>query len=282
MKLTIEEPVEPFRGLLFEERGFAMVMKAVTTDFSILEQLGLDRPPVGVKFEFFKPESVKPLETPLAMCEMIREAQNRTEPFYMDKDNENCMGKGAMGMMHGGEPGWAAAGLIGERMGIFKDAGSNMRCMQHYKLFNEGAVNYVVFAQLPSLTFEPDLMLFTGTIDQMELILRAMSYSTGAMYESKSTPVFQCSWLFSYPQLTGKVNFVVMGTGHGTTARDVYERGEVVVSVPSPWFPVILKNLKEMEIVPEAWAMGRDGWLEKEEGIYGKLVSDTIEAGFKA
>lgn len=259
-----------------------MVMKDVTTDFSILEQLGFDRPPVGVKFEFFKPETVARLDTPLALCGMIREAQCRKEPFYMDKDNENCMGKGAMGMTEGGEPSWAVAGLIGERMRIFKDAGANMRCMEHYTLFKQGAVNYVVFAQLPSLTFEPDLMIFTGTMDQVGVILRAMSYSTGAPFESISTPVFQCSWLFSYPQLTGKVNFVTMGSGHGTTAREIYDRGEVVVSVPSSWFPIILQNLREMELVPEAWAIGKEAWLEVEEGIYGKIVSDTLEAGFKA
>ena len=52
-----------------------------------------------------------------------------------------------------------------------------------------------------------------------------------------------------------------------------------MVSVPATYFPTILAGLKEMDLVPEAWAMGREKWLEVEEGIYGKIVSDTAEAG---
>lgn len=244
-------------------------------DFSVLESLGFDRQPVGVKFEFFKPKTIERLDKELALCEMVAEAQKRPEPFYMDKDNENCMGKGALGMMEGGEPGWAAAGLIGEYMSIFKDAGANSRCMRNYTLFNQGAVNYVVFARLDCLDFEPDLLIFNGTMAQCEPILRAMSYSTGQMYESKSTPVFACSWIFSYPHLEGKVNFVPMDLGHGSTARKAWEPGTSMVTVPSTWFPVILENLRIMDIVPHAWTLSKEEWLEEEEGIYARIIADA-------
>lgn len=251
-----------------------MAIQPKTHDFSILGRIGFDREPVGVKFEYFKPKTIHRLEKPMAMCEMVREAQERDAPFYMDKDNENCMGKGAMGMMDD-DPSWAAAGLIGERMGIFSDAGANMRCMQHYTTFGKGAVRYVVFARLSVLDFEPDLLIFTGPMEQCEVVLRAMSYSTGAMYESRATPVFQCSWLYSYPQLTGKVNYLVMGTGHGTTAREAYEPGSILVSVPLPWLSTILENLVRMGGTPHAWAVGREAWLEEEEGIYRRLIEDS-------
>lgn len=244
-------------------------------DFSVLKEFDFEYAPIGVKFEYLKPEGIERLDVELAMCEMVREAQKRNTAFYMDKDNENCMGKGAMGMMEG-DPGWAAAGLIGERMSIFANAGSNMRCMTHYTTFKNGAVNYVVFANLEVLDFEPDLLIFTGSMAQCEPILRAMAYSTGEMYESKSTPVFQCSWLYAYPMLTGKVNFLVMGTGHGTTAREAYEPGSIMVAVPSNWFPVILKNLSVMEKVPHAWEIGREAWLKEEEKIYDNLIADAI------
>ena len=256
-----------------------MAIKPLTTDFSIIDSIGFDLPPVGVKFEFFKPEGYEPLDIQLAMCEMPREAQKRGTAFYMTKDNENCMGKGAMGMMDEPGPSWAGAGLIGERMGIFRDAGTNMRCMTHYTVFGPKSVNYVLFAPLPVLDFEPDMLIFTGDITQSGTILRAMSYGTGEPFESKATAVFQCAWMFPYPYLQNKVNYITLGTGHGTTARETYERGEVMVSVPAPYFPIILDSLKEMDIVPEAWAMGREKWLEVEEGIYGKIISDTAEAG---
>ena len=130
------------------------------------------------------------------------------------------------------------------------------------------------------MEFEPDLLVFTGDMDEIGIILRAMSWSTGEMFETKATPVFQCSWMFSYPVMTNKVNYIPLGTGHGTTARERYGKGEVVCSVPDAWFATILGNLREMEVVPSAWAMGRDAWLEAEEGIYAKIVSDAREAGF--
>ena len=201
-----------------------MAMKPRTTNFSALSKINFEFEPVGVKFEYFKPEGIEPLETPMAMCEMPREAQKRDTAFYMDRSNENCMGKGAMGMMSE-DPSWAAAGLIGERMDIFRDA-------------------------------------------------------TGEMFESKATPVFQCSWLFSYPVTTNKVNYIHMGMGHGTTARRCYRNGELLCSVPRPWFGTILESLNEMPLVPEAWEMTLEEWLAVEEGIYGKIISDAQEAGW--
>lgn len=251
-----------------------MAIRPLSHDFSPFEQLGFDDEPVGVKFEYLLPKTILRLSEPMAMCEMVREAQTRDTPFYMDESNEDCMGRGAMGMMPD-DPSWAEAGLIGERMGIFSDAGANMRFMRHYTTFSRGAVRYVVFARLSALEFEPDLLIFSGPMSQCEVILRAMAYSTGEMFESKATPVFQCSWLYSYPQLTGKVNYLVMGTGHGTTARETYEPGSILVSVPSPWFPIILENLGRMERVPHAWEIGRKAWLKEEGAIYENLIHDS-------
>ncbi len=256
-----------------------MAMTPRTTDFSALSKLAFEYEPVGVKFEYFRPQGIEALDTPLAMCEMPREAQKREAPFYMDRSNENCMGKGAMGMM-GDEPSWAAAGLIGERMGIFRDASANRNCMTHYTVMHPGSVNYIVFSKLSVMDFEPDLVVFTGEIDTIGTIMRAMSYATGEVFESKATPVFQCSWMFSYPVTSNKVNYIPLGTGHGTTARRCYQKNELICSVPRPWFPTILESLKEMPLVPEAWEMSREEWLEAEEGIYGKIISDAQEAGW--
>lgn len=256
-----------------------MAMKPRTTDFSALSKINFEFEPVGVKFEYFKPEGIEPLETPMAMCEMPREAQKRDTAFYMDRSNENCMGKGAMGMMSE-DPSWAAAGLIGERMDIFRDATANRNCLTHYTVMRPSAVNYIVFAKLSVVDFEPDLLIFSGEIDTVGTIMRAMSYATGEMFESKSTPVFQCSWLFSYPVTTNKVNYIPIGMGHGTTARRCYRKGELLCSVPRPWFGTILESLNEMPLVPGAWEMTREEWLEVEEGIYGKIISDAQEAGW--
>lgn len=250
-----------------------MAFKPLETDFSPIEKVGFDRPPVGVKFDFYKPEGIEKLQEPTALCEMIRTAQNSDAPFYMDKTNEDCFGRGALGMMGKDNPGWAEAGLIGPLVGVFKTPGANMKCMTHYTNIAPGAINYVAFAQLPQLEFEPDLMVFTGPMRKCGAILRAMSYSTGEMFESKATPVFQCSWLFAYPYMTGKVNYVTMGAGFGTTAREIYDPGEVIVVVPSPWFKEVMSNLAEMDVELPAWQMGREKWIPEEKKIYGDLAA---------
>lgn len=258
-----------------------MAMKPLKTDFSNLKLIDWgEYEPVGVKFEYFKPEGIEPLDHALALCEFPREAQKRDHAFYMCRENENCMGKGAMGMMDGPEPTWAGAGLIGQYMDIFKDATANQKCMRNYTVMNPGGTNYVVFAKLSVMDFEPDLIVCTGDMDQVGTLLRAMAYSTGEMFESKATAVFQCAFMFAYPVMTGKVNYIPLGTGHGTTARRTYATGEVMISIPSNWFSIIMENLGDMPLVPEAWAMSREEWLEAEEGIYGQIISDAKEAGW--
>lgn len=257
-----------------------MAMKPLKTDFSILEELGFERPPVGVKFEYFKPEGIEPLDHSLALCEFPREAQNVAKPFYMCRENEDCMGKGALGMMEGPDPSWAMAGIIGERMEVFADGIANRKCMQHYTLMNPGGTNYVVFSQLSCLEFEPDLLICSGNVTQIGRLLRAMSYSTGEMFESKATPVFMCAWIFSYPVMTGKVNYVTMGMGHGTGGRHCYEPGEMLIMIPSNWFATILENLKVMPDAPHAWKVSREEWLEEEAGIYNQIIEDAKDAGW--
>ena len=255
-----------------------MAMIPLATDFSNLDRVGFDLPPVAVKFEFFKPEGIEPLDTPLAMCEMPRHAQRCGKAFYMDKDNEDCMGKGAMGMMGEG-PSWAGAGLIGERTGIFRDAGANMRCMTHYTTFAPRSVNYIVFAPLPACDFEPDLLICTGDVKQVGAIMRAASYSTGEAFVSMSTPVFMCSWMFSYPFLQNKVNYFTLGMGFGTGGRKAYTPGEMMVCVPHSRFGDIMESLGEMEIDLWAWRVSRDEFMEGLGAAYAKLTAETAEAG---
>lgn len=148
------------------------------------------------------------------MCEMVREAQTRDTPFYMDESNEDCMG-GAMGMVPD-EP------MRGDSRGD--------------GLFDGGDVRI------------------------------------------EGDPGFPVLVAVLVPQLTGKVNYLVMGTGHGTTARETYEPGSILVSVPSPWFPIILENLGRMERVPHAWEIGRKAWL-KEGGRYTKTLFTILGQG---
>ncbi len=256
-----------------------MSLRPLKHDLSIFEKLQLERAPVGIKFEFFKPQGIDKLDRSLALCEMIKEAQQSEKPFYISRDNEDCAGKCALGMMKG--PAWGEGGEIGERMDIFQDGRANRHCISHYKTFQPGTVNYAIYSKLGQLTFEPDLLVFVGRVEQAEIVLRAMAYSTGEMYESKSTPVFQCSWLYAYPVLTQKINYVITGLSFGMRAREVFPSGLMIVSVPWNWIPTIAENMKEMKFVLPAWTLGRAAWMEEEGRILDRIDARTKEQDLK-
>jgi uncharacterized protein (DUF169 family) len=54
-------------------------------------------------------------------------------------------------------------------------------------------VNYVAFSPLDKLTFDPDVLIITARPAQAEIVLRAMTYSTGELYNSRTTPVMGCA-----------------------------------------------------------------------------------------
>ena len=255
-----------------------MSLRPLKQDLSIFSKLELERQPIGIKYEFFKPEGLEKLDKTASLCEMVKVAQLREKPFYIARDNEDCAGKCALGMMQG--PAWGEGGEIGERLDIFQDGRANRHCISHYKTFQPGTVNFAAYARLDQLNFEPDLLVFVGKVEQAEIILRAMTYSTGEMYESKSTTVFQCSWLYTYPVLTQRINYVVTGMSFGMRARNVYPSGLMIVSVPWNWIPTIAENMREMKWALPAWALGRKAWMEEEARILEGLDSKAKETEF--
>jgi len=92
-------------------------MRPLTQDLSIFNRFGFEKPPVRVKFLFNKPEGIEPLNKNLALCETLREAQERRTPFYLCKQNQDCVGTYPLGMEditpH------AESRLIGPELGIF-------------------------------------------------------------------------------------------------------------------------------------------------------------------
>jgi uncharacterized protein (DUF169 family) len=222
-------------------------MRPLQTDLSVFKKLDFERPPLGIKFLFFKPENMEPLPATksLSLCEMLVEAQKSQKPFYFDrKYQETCVGKILLGMQEM-EP-FAESGQIGERLQIFQEARANYAFYQHVPKFDKNIVNYVAFAPLDSLAFEPDLLIVTADHSQAEIVMRSMTYSTGELYTSRTTPVMGCAWLFIYPFQSGKVNFLVPEMVHGMKGRELFSKGSVVISIPYPWLPTMAQNLKAM------------------------------------
>jgi len=248
-------------------------MRPLQTDLSIFKKFKFEKPPVGVKFLFFKPEGIEQIDKILPLCEMFKAAQQRETPFYFSKDNENCVGKLVLGMED--MPLFVEAGELGPKFGIYQEPRANNKIYQYIPKFNRGIVNYVAFSPLNKLTFEPDLLILTATPSQAEIVLRAMSYSTGEIWAPKATPVLGCAWLYIYPYQSGKVNYTVTGLAFGMKAKQIFEEGWMLISIPYNWIPTITQNLKEMEWVLPSYTEGREKFIEREQRYIEELSRES-------
>lgn len=221
----------------------------MTRDFSVLDRLELSLPPIGVRYDYFRPEGIEPLgaDAKMSLCELLREAQRREDPFYFSfEDTETCVGKKILGM-EPWEP-FAQSGQIGVGLGVFDEARCNGRLYQFVRHLTEGTVNFVSFARYDRMNFNPDVLIAAAPIAKGERILRAATYATGELYSSICTPTIGCSWLFAYPYLEGKINYILPALVHGPHGRQLYEENTMLIAIPYRWIPVVLDGLAEMPL----------------------------------
>ncbi len=248
-------------------------LKPSSQDLSIFERFQFEKQPVGVKFLYRKPPGMAKIKESMAICEMIREAQQAEEPFFITATDEDCFGAVTLGMRQ--TPPFAEAGILGEELGIFKEPRANARVYNYIPKLHPGIVNYVAFAPLNCLNYDPDLLLVTATISQAEILMRAMDHLSGGPRESKTTGVFGCAWLFTYPYQTGKINFTITGLAYGAKSKQVFPEGLMLFSIPFDWIPILLHNLKEMEWEMPSYKMAVSEFKAFEGNVIGKLVEET-------
>lgn len=248
-------------------------MRPLQTDLSIYRKFNFEKPPVGVKFLLNRPEGIGQLDKTLSFCEMIKEAQRRETPFYFSKENEGCVGKTVLGMEE--MPLFVEGGHIGPKFGIFQEPRANNKIYEYIPKFRPGLVNYVALSPLDKLAFEPDVLILTATTSQAEILLRAMSYSTGEIWAAKTTGVLGCAWIFIYPYQSGKVNYTVTGLAFGAKSKEVFEEGWILISIPYNWIPIITQNLQEMEWVLPSYKDGREKFLKREQRVFDEALKET-------
>jgi uncharacterized protein (DUF169 family) len=228
--------------------------------------------PIGIKFLLFKPEKMRKLNKKLAICEMFREAQ-KTEPFYATVSEFNCVAPILLGMAEG-DPVFES-GHIGPTLGIFEEARANRRLYYDITKLAKDSVRYVAFATLDKLAFTPDILLLSTDGPQLEIILRAMCYATGRMWKSVGTPVIQCSWLTTYPYISGEVNFVLTDVSHGMKAKQISPPGTILISIPFDKINPIAEGLQKIEWEPKLYTEGREyhdrKFEEAAESLHKKL-----------
>jgi len=247
-------------------------MSPTPKEFSILEKFDFERKPVGVKFLFTRPKGLKRPDKVMDFCEMLVEAE-QGNAFYVTKEDFTCIGPLLLGMIEG-DPIFES-GQVGPKLGAFKDARANRRIYQYLPRLPKNSINYVAFAPLDKLTFEPDLLIILATVSQAEIFIRAKAYTTGEMWSARGTPVAGCAWLYIYPYLNGEINLSITGFGFGMRSRRLFPEGRILLSIPWDRLPGILKNLEEMEWVPESYTLGSEGHKKKVKRIVEELKQES-------
>jgi uncharacterized protein (DUF169 family) len=220
-------------------------MNPSSRDYSVLKRFNLQRKPVGVKFLSKRPEGIARLTKELSMCEMLKEAQN-SEPFYVTKGDFHCVEPMFLGFVDP-EP-VLVSGLLGGRDKLFREDRACRAMYNYLPYMKKGSVHSVAFSQADKLPFDPDVLVIMANVYQAQTLLRSVNYSTGEAIEAKFGPVCSCSWIFNYPVISGRINFLITGLGLGMQELNVFPPGEFIISVPWVKIGTMLENLQEMEI----------------------------------
>lgn len=249
-------------------------MDPIKRDLSVFKKFNFERPPVAVKYLMKKPEGINRINRKIALCEMLGEAQKGT-PFYVTKDDFECVGPFVLGMVAPDE--LFESGQVGYKLGIFEEPRANSRLYKYVPMIPKGTVRYAVFAPFDKLTFNPDVLVITANSNQAEVIMRALVYTTGKLWESKLTPVMGCAWMFVYPRVTGEVNYFVTNLVHGMRGRQVLPDGVFVISIPWDLISLITENLNHMEWVLPEFTRDRDGNARAFEKEIQEIIKELAE-----
>ena len=206
--------------------------------------LGMEYPAVALKYHYSCPEGISHTDKKLSFCQYVRLAQDSGERFFITKDDDDCFGKVALGMVP--KPPLAASGIAGVDFGVFRTPAPNARLHLSYPVLVAGSVNFVEFCPVSICDFYPDLVICVANTTQADIIMRATSYISGDLWESKTSSVMSCAWTYVYPYLSGKVNFCVTGMHHGMKRRKVYPEGLHIIAIPYQKLDEVVTALGEM------------------------------------
>jgi uncharacterized protein (DUF169 family) len=232
-------------------------MEAKKLDYSIFDRFNFERKPVGVKYSLDKPEGIEPADKELALCELFKEAQT-SRPFYVAsvQCGEHVIGQAEY-------PPVMYSGQLGPMFSMFKNPGANRRIYDYVPHLPPDSVQYITHASYDQMTFDPDLLIFTASASQAEVLLRASSFSDGKMWHAKGTTCLACAWIYAHPYLSGEINFSVSGLGFSMKAREVLPDGLIILSFPFDTIAPLIENLREMEWEPYWFKLGRDGFVKE-------------------
>ena len=212
---------------------------------ALLQKLNLDYPCVAIQFCLEKPDAPHYEGEELAFCQYVKHAQTTGQDFYITAEDDACYGKVSLGMID--KPPVTASGQAGYDFGCYKTPAGCRQLYQNMPVMVPGTVRYVRFCPAIQCDFDPDLLFFIADFPQADILMRATSYSTGDFWESCSTPVMSCAWMYAYPVISGKVNHITTGFYHGLRRRKAYPAGLRMIAVPFQKFDSFFTGLEEMD-----------------------------------
>jgi uncharacterized protein (DUF169 family) len=211
----------------------------------IFDKLGMEHPPIALKYHAVKPEGIQSYEgEKLAFCQYVKYSQDTGKTFYITEKNDACYGRMALGMIP--KPPVTASGQAGYDFEIYRTPIACQQLYQKLPILEPGTVNYVQFSPISSCDFDPDLILCFADFPQSDILMRATSYISGDLWESKSSPVISCAWMYAYPIISGKVNHITTGFYHGLKRRKAYPAGIRMIAIPFQKIDEVVTALCEM------------------------------------
>ena len=226
-------------------------MTVTKNDLAILQNFKFEIPPVGVKFSVNPVPGLAKMDENLALCEMLKTAFEGAS-FYADAKNHLCdAGSYILGQSDLTEP--YISGEYGVGMGVFYDARAAGRIYHYIPRIEKGVVTYIALSPLDTISFEPDVLIILADTAQAEILLRAMSYRTGQMWQSRYSSAIGCAWLFAYPYLSGEMKFISTGLGFGMRRRKLFPEGRQFISIPLDRLASMLQTLREMPWTPRPY-----------------------------
>jgi uncharacterized protein (DUF169 family) len=214
----------------------------------VFSDLELPYSAVAVKFCRNKPENIRQAEGTDAFCSYLKKAQDENRAFFTTSENDKCMGRVVLGMAdletnHG-------SGQVGYEMSVFRTPAANARLYHEATMLKRGVCNFVVFCPVDLTDFDPDLVICIAPTEKAQLLLRATSYISGDLWESRSSYVMSCAWTYAYPYVSGKVNHLVTGMHLGLQIQQSYPPGLHIITIPYQKLDEVVTALGEMEPVP--------------------------------
>jgi uncharacterized protein (DUF169 family) len=170
------------------------------------------------------------------------------------------------------------SGQNGYELGAFRTAAANARLYHEAPTLKAGVCNYVVFCPVALCDFNPDLVICIAPTYQAHILLRATSYISGDLWESKCSFVMSCAWTYIYPYITGKVNHLFTGMHLGLMVKGLYPEGLHIICIPYQKLDEVVTALSEME--PVLPLMGKDAGSKAERDALDARLKEMDDIRF--